>query len=195
MNLKFVFSIVVLIAANNVYALECNTKSPEFIADGDAYYTPKLIERLLPEEQNALEHINEILDGKWEGKSTELECRGSVSNPVIRTRQANVEDVELFENSNYAVALRIKKSYRDTVANTSETLLLLGTTNITAISTGESSAFAIEKYRRANAAGGAMLIELNTSIEVAPGRVTINITQYNNGFSAMERSIELYSRR
>ena len=189
---KHILALTLFLLAHGAYALECNSKSPEFQAKGDDYFIIEPIDELLRDDRDTIDRINDILDGKWEGRSTVLECRGSVSQPEVRTRHAVIEDYEWIENSRYAISMRMTEEYDG--GSRTESLQLLGDQTITAISTGERSVSVVEKYRQQTRAGGVILVELNASVEASARRVLIKIKQYTNGFTAFERTIELFRR-
>ena len=193
MTIKSILAFSTLLLTHSAYALECNTRSPEFLEKGDDYFIIEPIDKLQSSQQDTLDLINKILSrGKWTGTTTINECWGSASKPEVRTRKADIEAFELFENSNYGLAIRINQEFPG--GSRAESVTMLGDMTVTAISTGERSVSAKEKYRTRTSAGGAVLVELNTSIQASNNRLSITILQFINSVTALERKIELYRR-
>lgn len=159
---------------------ECFLESPNLNASDQAYFDLTPSARLTSAQQQTLSETVKRLSGKWHGKLTETNCKGSERAPNKQTRVLAVT-ADISHNTRNSLRLAVRKTgYRDQLER-HETLLLLSQQNLFGFNQQDGRIQTIEKYRLKNANQASRLLETITVVNHSGQQLTLEINYYTNG--------------
>ena len=171
---------------NNVHALSCYEKSPNYVNLADEYFNLESPRYLSDKDKEMLNTLYSKIEGKWEGELQEIECKGPDSNP--RMEYDNYElNAEISPTSNAGLTIRAEKYNVTQKIRKGTTVTLLNNTPTFEFNfvTDDHLIFS-DRYRRRNVNGSSRLNEYIHEIKINGNTLEIKISLYVNGVHVSE---------
>lgn len=174
--------------ANAASAMQCYEESRAHATEGHAYYDLELDRSTTADQQQALQAFSQAIKGKWQGRGSEMFCKGPEKspNPVHTAYQSELRvDVP----ARHRLQLAYQTRYAASKQARSEVIQLLDQRANSRISkVSDSLLIVTEKYRRRNASQRANLWEILHRLQLNGDQLQIDTTRYVNGYLSSQDS-------
>ena len=184
------FSILFLYPALSI-ATECNTKSPNFILEGDKYYSKLEAPKLTTKQKNEISKFFKGFKREMTGKAEFLYCKGpeSTSEEKIEKELVKLKFSTLSNGVLKATQNIENKTRKTTRSDTHKYFDPKSSTFIHELS--DTKIVISNRYRQKAASKLTILKEIITTFKKSRNKLTITTYQYINGYFSSRQTVNL----
>ena len=193
-TIQTIFALSLAVFSLSASAASCNSESPSYKKEGDAYYDIKEVAPLSRSEKKIVNKMFKLLKGKWEGSKTITVCKGTEKSPKKAIRKDEV-DAKTLLDSDGKLKITLDASNDQKGITYNETLTYFGDNDNSVVENLTVNGFsAVSKARRGGGigGGGSVLVEHNTEFKASKRSMSIITTTYINGYFAEKTHIQLH---
>jgi len=185
--LKTAVGILISGFALTAFAVECNKKSPSFVAEGDAYYDVAKTPPLTREQKEIVKQFYQASKGRWKGKGTEVYCKGSEKNPRKVTIQQTLK-AEMKRQGNSRLLLDLDIRVPSEGKTSHENMYFFGKKDYSEILdlSSHKVVLRLKTYVSRGGNHGASLWETITELNIDKGVLQVNTLRYINGYFSIQ---------